>query len=61
MDVTYNTSKVDLAMAALSKLPADERKTILEGLKEIVSGYSRKSDNVLKADGEQTFAWWIWE
>ncbi len=61
MDVTYNTSKVDLAMAALSKLPAEERKTILEGLKEIVSGYAGKSDNVLKANGDQTFAWWIWE
>lgn len=48
-------------MAALSKLPADERKTILEGLKEIVSGYARKSDTVLKANGDQTFAWWLWE
>lgn len=60
MEVTYNTSKVDLALAALSKLPADERKTILDGLKEIVSGYAKKSDNTLKADSEQAFAWWIW-
>jgi hypothetical protein len=61
MEVTYNTSKVDLALAALSKLPAEERKTILAGLKEIVSGYARKSDNVLKTDGDLAFAWWIWE
>lgn len=61
MEVTYDASKVDMAMAALSKLPAEERKTILEGLKEIVAGYAKKSDNVLKAAGKENFAWWIWE
>lgn len=60
MEVTYDASKVDMALAALSKLPAEERKTILEGLKEIVGGYANQSNNVLKA-GDQTFAWWIWE
>lgn len=59
MEVIYNTNKVDLALAALSKLPAEERKTIIEGLKEIVSGYAQKSDKALEAR-EETFAWWDW-
>lgn len=60
MDAVYNTNKIDMALAALSKLPAEERKTILEGLKEIVAGYAEKTGNVLKAKDEQTLAWWDW-
>jgi hypothetical protein len=58
-DMHYNASKVDLALAALSKLPVEERKTIMEGLKEIVSGYAQKSGSKVKTE-KSLLGWWDW-
>jgi hypothetical protein len=49
--------KVDMAMAALSQLPAKERNIIMEGLREIVKMYSQKDSTTRNITS--TFGWWV--
>lgn len=41
-ELSFEITKVDQAMATLSKLPEDERTKIMNGLREIVKMYATK-------------------
>jgi hypothetical protein len=57
-ELTFEIAKVDVAMAALSKLPESERSKIMDGLREIVKMYSTKD---LAKPSLVKFRWWEWE
>jgi hypothetical protein len=51
--------KVDMAMAALSQLPAEERNIIMDGLREIVKMYSQKNSVATNiGSGNLSLSWW---
>jgi hypothetical protein len=58
-NVTIVPSKVDLALEALAKLSTEDRKTILEGVKEIVASYA--TVNTSSSDSEKGIltGWWL--
>lgn len=51
-------TKVDMALATLSKLPEEERNKIMDGLREIVKMYATKD---LTAPSLVKFRWWEWD
>jgi hypothetical protein len=53
-NMTIAPSKVDLALEALAKLSTEDRKTILEGVKEIIASKVNYSAN--KEEGSK-FDW----
>jgi hypothetical protein len=57
-ELNFEITKVDMAMAALAKLPEDERGKIMDGLREIVKMYANKD---LATPSLVKFRWWEWE
>ncbi len=57
-ELNFEITKVDVAMAALAKLPEGERSKIMDGLREIVKMYASKD---VAAPSLVKFRWWEWE
>jgi hypothetical protein len=57
-EANFEIAKVDMAMAALSNLPEDQRSKIMDGLREIVKMYAQKD---LTAPSLVKFRWWEWD
>lgn len=57
-ELNFEITKVDVAMAALAKLPEGERSKIMDGLREIVKMYANKD---VAAPSLVKFRWWEWE
>jgi hypothetical protein len=57
-ELNFEMTKVDLAMATLSKLPEEERRKIMDGLREIVKIYANKD---LATPSLIKFRWWEWD
>lgn len=57
-EANFEIAKVDMAMAALSNLPEDQRSKIMDGLREIVKMYAQKD---LATPSLVKFRWWEWD